>query len=80
MLKLIREPDNRFDPGGIKVQRRNGQQIGYIPTHVARDGDEGGIAYQMDAGVRFKCRVAGFSGGGFGMLYGVAIEITDGTW
>ena len=33
-LMLIREPDNKFDAGAIKVTRRNGQQIGYVPAHI----------------------------------------------
>jgi hypothetical protein len=77
-LMLIREPDNKFDAGAIKITRRNGQQIGYVPACIARHGDSGGLAHEIDAGVIFRCRIAEITGGGLGMLYGVTIEITDG--
>jgi len=77
-LMLIREPDNNFDPGAIKVTRRNGQQIGYVPAHIARNGDSGGLAHEIDAGVTLRCRIAEIIGGG--LLFGVTVEITDGDW
>jgi len=79
-LRLIREPGNKIDPGAIKVTRRNGEQIGYVPAHIAHNGDSGGLAHEIDAGVTFRCRIAEMIGGGAGMLYGVTIEITDEDW
>ena len=35
-LTLLRDPTNKFDPGAIKVVRANGEQLGFIPTHVSR--------------------------------------------
>jgi|SRR6185437_4147683 hypothetical protein len=32
---LIDEPDNKYDPNAIKVCRRNGEQLGYIPAESA---------------------------------------------
>jgi hypothetical protein len=38
-LVLVPEPDNRFDPGAIKICRRNGEQLGYWSGNgrMARD-------------------------------------------
>jgi len=33
---LRREPHNQFDPNAIRVERANGQQIGYIAKELAR--------------------------------------------
>jgi len=77
-LRLIREPNNRVDSAAIKVTRWNGQQIGYVPAHIARNGDAGGLAPEIDAGATFRCRIAEIVGGG--LLFGVTIEITDGDW
>jgi hypothetical protein len=79
-LMLIREPENTFDPGAVKVVRTNGWQLGYLPAHMTRDGDPSGLAHQIDAGVKFRCRIADITGGGPGMRYGVEIDITDGRW
>jgi len=79
-LMLIREPDNKIDAGAIKVTRRNGQQIGYVPAQFARNGDSGGLAQKIDSGVTFRCRIAEINGGGAGLLYGMTVEITDGDW
>jgi len=79
-LMLNREPNNRFDSGAIRVTRRNGQQIGYVPAHIAHNGDSGGLAHEIDAGVTFRCRIAEINGGGAGLVLGVIIEITDGGW
>lgn len=76
-LILIREPNNPFDEGAIKVLRLNGEQLGFIPAHVSRGGDTSGLAYQMDRGEKFQCRIKDLSGGGDKNL-GVNIEITEG--
>jgi hypothetical protein len=67
-LVLIREPNNKFDPAAIKVTRRNRQQIGYIPADIARSGDAGGLAHEIDAGATFHCRIDEIIGGGEGCI------------
>lgn len=76
-LRLVRYPDDPFDPGAIAVLRRSGEQLGFIPAHVSRGGDPSGLAAQMDEGAAYKCRVANITGGGPGLSFGINIEITD---
>lgn len=75
-LVLVRDPDNRFDQGAIKVMRLNGEQLGFIPEHVSRSGDSSGLASRMDRGEKYLCRISDLTGGG-GKNFGVNIEITD---
>jgi hypothetical protein len=35
-LQLVPEPDNRVDPGAVKILRMNGEQIGYWPAEAGR--------------------------------------------
>jgi hypothetical protein len=79
-LRLIREADNGFDPWAIKVTRRNRKQNGYVPANIAHNENSGGLAHEIDAGVRFQCRIADIIGGGPGLLHGVLVEITGGDW
>ena len=74
-LKLIRDPTNRFDKGAIKVMRLNGEQLGFIPAHVSRGGESSGLAFQMDKGSEYRCRIKNITGGGQGESLGVNIEI-----
>lgn len=76
-LILVRDPTDRFDKGAIKVMRLNGEQLGFIPAHVSRDGDPSGLAFQMDRGDNFQCRIKDLTGGE-GWSLGVNIEITEG--
>jgi len=76
-LILARDPGNRFDKGAIKVMRLNGEQLGFIPAHVSRGGDSSGLAFQMDRGDRYQCRISALTGGG-GRSLGVNIEIKEG--
>jgi hypothetical protein len=39
-LVLIPEPDNRFDPGAVKICRKNGEQLGYWPSEGGRLADD----------------------------------------
>jgi HIRAN domain-containing protein len=75
-LVLVRDPDNRFDKGAIKVMRLNGEQLGFIPEHVSRGGDSSGLASRIDRGEKYGCRISDLTGGGEKTL-GVNIEITD---
>jgi hypothetical protein len=76
-LMLVREPNNPVDSGAIKVMRLNGEQLGYIPAHVSRGGDRSGLAYKMDKGDQFQCRIKDITGGYDGLYRGVNIEITE---
>ena len=75
ILILIRDPSNRFDKGAIKVMRLNGEQLGFIPAHVSRGGESSGLAFQMDHGSEYRCRIKNITGGGPGESLGVNIEI-----
>jgi len=75
-LTLVRDPDNRFDKGAIKIMRLNGEQLGYVPAHVSRGGDPSGLAFQMDRGDSFQCRISSLTGGD-GLNLGVNIEVTE---
>jgi hypothetical protein len=75
-LTLVRDSSNRFDSGAIKVIRLNGEQLGYIPAHVSRGGDPSGLAFQMDRGDSFQCRISNLTGGD-GLNLGVNIEVTE---
>jgi hypothetical protein len=76
-LILVRDPNNHFDKGAIKVMRLNGQQLGFIPADVSRGGNSSGLAFQMDHGTEYQCRISSLTGGGDRSL-GVNIEITEG--
>ena len=71
-LILEREPDNAVDPNAIKVCRRSGEQLGYIPAHVAASG----LARDLDRGDTPKCRITDLTGGGK-LTRGVNIEIGE---
>lgn len=58
--------------------RLNGEQLGFIPAHVSRGGSSSGLAFQMDRGDKFQCRISSLTGGGFGESRGVNIEIAEG--
>jgi hypothetical protein len=74
-LFLIREPNNPKDRGAIKIVRRNGDQLGYVPRDVARYGDPTGLSFRMDRGDDYQCRIKDRTGGTSGMSHGINIEI-----
>jgi hypothetical protein len=76
MLSLVRDPDNPFDRGAIKVLRLTGEQIGFIPAHVSRSGDSSGLASQMDRGGKYACRIKDLTGGS-GRSFGVNLEVME---
>ena len=51
-LELVREPENPYDAGAIRVEWR-GRKLGYVPQR-----DNAAIARQMDRGTPLKARVA----------------------
>ncbi len=71
-LCLEREPNNPIDPNAIKVLRVTGEQLGYIPAHVAASG----LARDLDRGARPKCRIKNLTGGD-GLTRGVNIEVGE---
>jgi uncharacterized Zn finger protein (UPF0148 family) len=71
-LVLERESDNPVDPKAIKVLRVTGEQLGYVPAHVAASG----LAKDLDRGERPKCRIVNLTGGD-GLTRGVNIEIGE---
>ncbi|HLJ18048.1 MAG TPA: HIRAN domain-containing protein [Bryobacteraceae bacterium] len=75
-LILVRDPDNRFDPGAIKIIRLNGEELGFIRSEVCRTGESSGLASRMDRGDQYQCRISSLTGGGVKNL-GVNIEITE---
>lgn len=77
-LRLVRDPTNPYDRGAIKVMRLNGEQLGFIPSDVSRAGDPSGLAYRMDRGSKYECKIKDKTGGGEKWL-GVNIEITETT-
>jgi hypothetical protein len=79
-LNLTRDPADEFDSGAVKVIRGTGDQIGFLPAHMTRDGDPSGIAHKMDSGTTYRCRVIEVTGGGPDRHYAINIEITDGDW
>lgn len=75
-LILVRDPTNPVDKGAIKLMRLTGEQLGYIPAHVSRDGDPSGLTSRMDRGDKYHCRISSLTGGR-GKSLGVNIEITE---
>ena len=51
-LELVREPENPYDAGAIRVEWR-GRKLGYVPQR-----DNTAIARQMDRGTSLEARVA----------------------
>lgn len=51
-LELVREPENPYDAGAIRVEWR-GVKLGYVPRH-----DNAAVARQMDRGAALEARVA----------------------
>jgi hypothetical protein len=76
LLRLVRDPTDRYDNGAIKVERLNGEQLGFIPAHVSRSGNPSGLSFRMDQGEKYECRIASLTGGP-GRWLGVNIEITN---
>lgn len=77
LLRLVRDPTDRYDKGAIKVERLNGEQLGFVPAQVSRSGNPSGLSFRMDQGQKYQCRIAALTGGGPGRRLGVNIEITN---
>jgi hypothetical protein len=76
-VRFVREPDNPRDPFAVKVVRRNGEQVGYLPSEVVgnRQGVGWCVARGMDAGYEYMARVAGV-GKRRGKRYGMSLQVT----
>ncbi len=72
VLFLVREPTNPADFNAIKVLRRDGQQLGYLPRGVAGSG----LAQEMDSGQPLSCSILEITGGMEGYFYGVNILVS----
>ena len=51
-LELVREPENPYDAGAIRVEWR-GRKLGYVPRR-----DNAAVARQLDLGTPLEARVA----------------------
>lgn len=51
-LELVREPQNPYDAGAIRVEWR-GHQLGYVPQR-----DNAAVARQLDRGTPLEARIA----------------------
>jgi hypothetical protein len=59
ILVLKREPDNEFDANAIKVQRKRGAEVGYIPREMTK-----WLAKPLEkAGGTMEVRVKDLTGG-----------------
>lgn len=68
-LRLIREPDNRYDRNAVAVWC-NGKKIGHLSRELAAD-----IAPLMDKGIDVGGTIEQITGGG-GKNYGCNIQVT----
>lgn len=57
-LRLVREPENRFDPNAIRVENQQGDQIGYFNSRMAKH-----LAPVLDKGGEYQVLVSSLTGG-----------------
>ncbi len=70
-VHLRREPTNLYDPSAIRIERLNGEQIGYFNRYLASD-----IAQHFDShGVPIKGTVINLTGCSFGG-YSLGVNIS----
>ena len=65
-VRLVREPDNKYDPNAVKVLAE-GKHIGFLPRGSW-------VSKEMDKGKSFKACISMITGGGDGMSYGVNVD------
>lgn len=68
-LTLIPEPENKFDENAIGVWTRDGQQVGYLSSEIARVAAEKGETADLVA------QITEVTGGDSGQYFGVNIRI-----
>lgn len=61
IVSLVREPENQFDPNAVRIERRNGQQIGFLKADLSKY-----LAPIIDSGVSYDCVVTMITGKGDG--------------
>lgn len=71
-LKLVREPENEYDPRAIKVLNQDGLHIGYVP----RIKNEV-ISNLMDAGKHVMCEITWMKDYFDGPEIGIRISMDD---
>lgn len=73
VLKLVRDPGNRYDPNAIEICTRKGKMIGYLNQDLTEE-----ISPLIDSGSHVECVVSELTGGGwlFKHTRGVNIELT----
>jgi hypothetical protein len=59
-LKLVRDPNNKYDKNAIKVFNIRGEQLGWISSDVADR-----LAVELDNGVSIKAEISEITGGTF---------------
>lgn len=70
-LKLVPEPENKFDPNAIAVYYEN-LHLGYIPKETAKS-----MKYEMERNdAMYICKISEITGGG-DRNYGCNLEIID---
>jgi len=57
-LNLVHDSDNPHDPNAVQVLRTTGEQLGFLPAHVAAQ-----VAAGNAAGVRYGVYVSAITGG-----------------
>lgn len=72
-LKLLREPNNRYDRNAIAVYSPGGEQLGYLSRN-----DAANVAPKIDRGEKCKVIVQQVTGGDAENVYGVNILIEIG--
>lgn len=58
LVRLIRDPRNKFDANAIKVERLDGLQLGFLKKEMAKH-----LAPVIDEGVRYEAIVTSITGG-----------------
>ncbi len=69
-LRLVREPQNPYDPHAVKVVTEEGWHLGYLPARLA-----GRLAPAMDGGAQYEAIVSQVLGGGEGRSFGLLIAV-----
>jgi single-stranded-DNA-specific exonuclease len=70
-LRLVRQPDNRFDPNAIAVLDPSGEQVGFLNRRLASV-----LAPAIDGGVGYDIEVTEVTGGDDGKALGVNIVVS----
>jgi len=70
-LRVVRQPDNEFDPNAIAILDPHGDQVGFLNRRLS-----GVLAKSVDAGVEYDVEVTDVTGGGEGRSLGVNVLLT----